>query len=308
MSGERLVSMERINNYLDEILYHQLRSIKMPYRFVKQIQDDIRTRMLSCLAYWNAIDVRKTILFPSCEEALFYEPRVPDENIREFVVTTIRNSKLEIAASVDCFLFKIQEPISDTKIREITSEAIRYFEKYDLSVLAKEIKEIKTVDNVYKIARDKYPLAWNILYRLANLETERLDIEEKHVVDLKENFWENSMSGMPTTVCNGFTLEFDENLKEALGEVISGTAKFFYSDCFKQVSRNFEKILHILQIILEHNAVFCTCNYYISLDCIERRKKVLQAAHNSKDVINNINANGAPDKIKECIRSMLGEN
>lgn len=87
-------------------------------------------------------------------------------------------------------LFKIQEPISDTKIREITSEAIRYFGKYDLSALAKEIKEIKTVDNVYKIARDKYPLAWNRLYKLANLETERLEIEEKYKVDLKENFGE----------------------------------------------------------------------------------------------------------------------
>lgn len=81
------------------------------------------------------------------------------------------------------------------------------------------------------------------------------------------------MSDMRTTVCNGFTLEFDENLKEVLGEVISGTVDFFNSDCFKKVSRNFEKILHIVQIILEHDAVFCTCNYYISLDCIERRKK-----------------------------------
>lgn len=199
----KISKMDRINNYLDDILYHQLRSVKMPYRFVKQIQDDIRIRMLSCIAYWEEIDVRKTILFPSREEALFYEPRISGENIREFVVTTIRNSKLEIAASVDCLCFKIQDPISDAKIREITSKAIRYFEKYDLSVLAKEIQETKTVDNVYKMARDKYPLAWNMLYKLANLETERLNIEEKYVKDFKENFDENSMSDIRTTVCNG---------------------------------------------------------------------------------------------------------
>lgn len=97
--------MERINNYLDEILYYQLRSLKIPYRFVKQIQDDIRIRMLSCLAYWDEIDVRKTILLPSCEEALFYEPRIPDENIREFVVTTIRNSKFRNCSKCRLFAF-----------------------------------------------------------------------------------------------------------------------------------------------------------------------------------------------------------
>lgn len=110
--------MERINYYLDKIIYEQLRSENMPYRFIKQIQDDIRIRMLSCLAYWNERDVRKTILFPSCEEALFYEPSVMEEDVREFVVTTIRNSKLEIAASNDCSIFKLPEPISNTKIKK----------------------------------------------------------------------------------------------------------------------------------------------------------------------------------------------
>ena len=36
-----------INDYLDTILMQQLKEVHIPYRFIKQIQDDIRNRMLS---------------------------------------------------------------------------------------------------------------------------------------------------------------------------------------------------------------------------------------------------------------------
>lgn len=301
--------MERINYYLDKILYGQLRDVNMPYRFIKLIQDDIRLRMPSCLTYWNEREVRKTILLPSCEEAMFYEPNVTAEDVREFVITTIRNSKLEIAASDDCAIFKLPEPITDIKMKEITSVAIRYFGEYDLSVLAKEIEKIETEENVYKRAFVKYPLAWRILYRLANSIELQSEIEEKTISGKKEQIVEViDPKGIRTTVCNGFTLEFDANLREAIGEVITGMVGCFYTDCFKMVSRNFEKLLHVLEIILENDAVFCTCNYYISCNYIAKRKHILRAAHNSEDVIKNMNAKGAPDKIKECIKMLTGED
>lgn len=171
--------------------------------------------------------------------------------------------------------------------------------------MAKEIKEIETVENVYKTAFDKYPLAWESLYKLANLKEAKCFIEERTMPGRKEAITENDLNKLQTTICNGFTLEFDENLREAIRKAISEVSGCFYSDCFKMVSRNFEKVLHVLQIILEHDAVFCTCNYYISCHYIEKRKHILRAAHNSEDVIKNMNAMGAPDKIKECIELLM---
>lgn len=299
--------MKIIDDYLEQILYRQLKEINMPYRFIQQIQEDIRCRMLSCLFYWNQQKVRKTLLFLSLEEALFYEPANVQEEIREFIVTTIRNSMIEIAASDDCHIFKMPVPISNEQIKQITEEAIRYFNNYDMSILASKVEKIEVVKNVYIEAIEKYPLAWDILYQLANLDVQAMDITRHVEGQRRENLEKDSELQMETVVCNGFTLEFDETLKEIIGEVITDKANCFYVDCFKMISRNFEKVLHVLQIVLENNKVFCTCNYYISLNHLEKRKKILRAAHNTKDVIHNMNHQGAPSGIVECIRAMMGE-
>lgn len=299
--------MQEIDRYLEEILCVQLKKVNMPYRFIKRIQDDIKYRMLSCLAYWHEPETRKAILFLSLEEALFYEPENVQENIREFVVTTIRNSMLEIAASDDCRIFKIPEPLSNAQIKQITMEAIRYFNKYDMDDLANRADIIEKEQNVYTQAMIKYPLAWDVLHKLANFDGRELKIDERYKFENNESFVSNNDVRIETTVCNGFTLEFDEALKEAIGEVLADKVDCFYSDCFKMISRNFEKVLHILQILLEREKVVCTCNYYISSHYLEKRKRILRAAHDSKDAMKNLNFNGAPDMLEKCIKSMKGE-
>jgi len=300
--------MRMIDTYLDEILYGQLKAVNMPYRFIKQIQEDIRCRMLSCLHYWQDREACKAILFVSLEEALFYEPSDAKEGVREFVVTTIRNSMLEIAASDDCRKVKLSEPLSNRQIFEITSEAAAYFNKYDMDTLAKEAEEIRAAENVYTIAMQKYPLAWEILYKAANITGNSMDIDLKYTLESKEDLRKHKDSEFRTVVCNGYTLEFDEGLREAIGEVLAGVACCFYADCFKMVSRNFEKVLHVLQILLENEKVFCTVNYYISCDHIEKRGNILRAAHNGKEVVLNMKQEGMPARIKECIDRMMGEN
>ena len=264
--------------------------------------------MLSCLHYWQDREARKAILFVSLEEALFYEPSDAKEGVREFVVTTIRNSMLEIAASDDCRKVKLSEPLSKSQIFEITSEAAAYFNKYDMDTLAKEAEEIGAAENVYTLAMKKYPLAWEILYKAANITGNSMDIDLKYTLESKEDLRKHKDSEFRTVVCNGYTLEFDEGLREAIGEVLAGVACCFYADCFKMVSRNFEKVLHVLQILLENEKVFCTVNYYISCDHIEKRERILRAAHNGKEVVLNMKQEGMPARIKECIDRMMGEN
>ena len=61
------------------------------------------------------------------EEALFYEPIAADD-VRRFVVAAIRNSMLEVAASVNCNQFKMQEPLSDEKNKKYNSRCNLLFQ------------------------------------------------------------------------------------------------------------------------------------------------------------------------------------
>lgn len=80
----------------------------------------------------------------------------------------------------------------------------------------------------------------------------------------------------------------------------------FYVDCFKGLSRNFEKILHVLQIILQSEKAFVTCNYYISDGRIEKRKKILRASHSQKDMFDNVrNLKGLPPFLKSILEEMV---
>lgn len=147
-----------IQEYLYDLLNHQLRDIK--YRYREEIVNDIKNRMCSLLAKWEQEDFRRTVLFVTDEEALFYEPIVADD-VRRFVVATIRNSMLEVAASINCNQFKMQEPLSDEKIKCITSNAICYFKQCKFETLQNEAKNLEYVD-VYGQAIQKYPLAWAV--------------------------------------------------------------------------------------------------------------------------------------------------
>lgn len=126
-----------IQEYLYDLLNNQLMDIK--YRYREQIVIDIKNRMCSLLSRWEQEDFRRTVLFVTDEEALFYEPLAPDD-VRRFVVATIRNSMLEVAASINCNQFKMQEPLSDEKIKSITSNAIYYFKKCEFEALQNEVK------------------------------------------------------------------------------------------------------------------------------------------------------------------------
>lgn len=291
-----------LQEYLYDLLNHQLRDIKYKYR--EQVVNDIKNRMCSLLSRWEQEDFRRTVLFVTDEEALFYEPVVVDD-VRRFVVATIRNSMLEVAASVNCNQFKMLEPLSNEKIKSITSNAIRYFKQCKFETLQNEARNLEYVD-VYGGAIQKYSLAWAVLKRAA-LSSGTVDVFKKlHEVN-SENVGEVTFENKyKKVVCDGYSLEFDDYLKEELGNVISGRVDIFYVDCFKGLSRNFEKVLHVLQIILQSEKAFVTCNYYISDGRIEKRRRILRAFHCQKDMFDNVrNLNGLPAFFKNVLREMV---
>lgn len=290
-----------IQEYLNDLLNFELREIK--YRYREKIVDDIKNRMCSLLSRWEQIDFRKTVLFVTDEEALFYEP-VAQDDVRRFVVATIRNSMLEVAASVNCSQFKMQEPLSDEKIKSITSNAICYFKQCRFEDLQNEAKDMIYVD-IYGEAIQKYPLAWTVLIRTA-AENGNEEVFEKVHGENVEEVRVLSEKPLKKVICDGYSLEFDDYLMEELGNVISGRIDIFYVDCFKGLTRNFEKVLHVLEIILQSGKAFVTCNYYISNGRIEKRRKILRASHSQKDMFDNVrNLNGLPTFFKSVLKGMV---
>ena len=130
-----------IDNYLNEVLFSQLKNAGIRYRYIVLIQNDIRDRMLSLMSFWNMEEVRNGILLFSQEEARFYSSG-GREYTREFVVTTIRNSMLEIAASDNCGQIKMNRALSNAQIKDITESAIIYFNKYEKAQLVNVSKYV----------------------------------------------------------------------------------------------------------------------------------------------------------------------
>lgn len=288
----------KIQKYLDSLLNQQLNEIK--YRFRVEIVEDIKNRLCSILSRWEEEEYRKAILFTTKEEALYYEPFAENE-IRELVVAAVRNSMLEVAASDNCSKLKMTEVLSNEKIKELTSSAVKYFSNCNIEELVKEAQNIEHED-VYEVAYRKYPLAWKVLKEIAFLEGEQYEFSGIEKSDKAEIDAVCAHTECKTVVCDGYTLEFDDFLKETIGEVITGKMDAFFVDSFKMLSRNFEKILHVLQIILEYDKVFVTSNYYISNGYLEKRRKIQRAAHNSKEVFYNIQqGKRTPPKLKAIL-------
>ncbi len=290
-----------IQEYLNDLLGNQLREMK--YRYREQIVADIKNRMCSLLSKWDDEEYRRTILFVTDEEALFYEPYAAAE-VKEFVVAALRNSMLEVAASVNCTQFKMQDPLSNEKIRQLTSDAIVYFRQCSFASLREEAQSMEFKD-VYGQAIKKYPLAWDVLKKTALMTGEILEFAGADQTVSEYEDQKLDCRKYDKVICDGYSLEFDEYLEEALGNLISGHTEVFFVDSFKILSRNFEKVLHVLQIILENGRTFVTCNYYISNGYIEKRKEILRAAHSEKDVLKNLrNMRGTQAELRTILKGL----
>lgn len=290
-----------VEKYIDEILEAQLKQYGLRYRFIKQIKEDIWDRICSLAIRYKSDDLYEILRFTVMEEAQFYRPKA-DLETRVLTVAAIRNSKLEIAASVSSNEFKMPEPLPDGYIKSITQEAIGYFRQFTMEDIREECRN-KNFTDVFGPGAEKYPLAAEILKRVARMPGTVATVPENQTEAKPPDFEHFNMGG-EVAICDGYTLSFDTQLTETLGLVLSGKVDYFYVDSFKMLSRNFEKILHVLEILLEHDKVFLTPNYYISKSYLEKRETIIRAAHNRRDIFeNSMHVDHAPPKIRELLAS-----
>lgn len=285
------MNKEIIEKYVEEILYNRLKEFEIKENFILEIKENIKEQIYSLIFHWNDIEFRKAVLITGMDEGKFYEPEA-EIDIKCFVVVAIRNSYIEQIFSDECQLMGLDEPIDEMLVKTVTQEAIEYFRNIDFNELAKNIKSSEIKDKYGNIVK-KYPMAWNALKQLGKC-TEKKIIYENKIPKEKLVLEElNNMSGNVTEmekknqfseVQSGINEKFSKEMLEILKYLTQEKGSIFYADCFKMVTRNFEKLLKVIEIILENENYFLTSNYLITNSYIGKRTEIYKAAHYEKEM------------------------
>ncbi len=280
---------EQIEFYTWNILKKQLQQNKVPSHILYKIMDDIKIHLYSIIANWCNIEFRNAILIIGSEEGNFYEPQ--NELIASMVVVTIRNSLLEGICSNNYKSYGCNAYLKDNTIKEITKTAIEYFSKINLS----EISQTLDIENdFYKEITNKYPNAIKSLIELAKCTKENREhtyknnIKEIYVPEELKNNINNTNNLKQYVVEDGISPKFNTAICSYLNDIKDNKSKFFVTDSFKMITRNFEKLLKILEFILTKKAILLTTNYLITYNYVSRRENLLKASHTFEEFTNKL--------------------
>lgn len=86
----------------------------------------------------------------------------------------------------------------------------------------------------------------------------------------------------------GYSTMWDPQLLEVLRSLSPSSRSIFVVESLKSATRNFEKLLDILEFLLTHDLKFASTNFYIENGHVERRIKPLRAGHTSKEIQKNL--------------------
>lgn len=271
-----------IDIYLHMILKKQLQKLKISNYGLYSIINSIKNQLNSIIKHWNDSEFINAIFCTVVEEGHFYEPYVNDK-IGNLVVLGIRNSLLEIAASVNYKEYGLRKDLGVGDIKLITSSAIEYFKNIDLVSLS---TKIDLDDDYYYNIVQKYRIAYSALVELGKCSSNKLEIEFKKTlvqpyileeilscsnkVDIKKEIKDEA---------NGISDKLAPGLTKLLKGILDNEASMIYVDSFKYLSRNFETNLKVLEFLLTHDAMFLTNNFLIKNGYVSRRKNLIRASH-----------------------------
>ncbi len=299
-----------IDIYLHTILKKQLQKLKISNYGLYSIIDNIRNQLSSIIKHWNDSEFLGAIFSTVVEEGHFYEPYVNDK-IGNLVVLGIRNSLLEVAASVNYKDFGLKKDLSVEDIKQITSSAIEYFKEIDLDSLS---SKINLVDDYYYNIVQKYQIAYFSLVELGKCSCDKTEIKFKKILGEPYVLEELKNTGIPKIntkekiedIANGISEELAPGLIALLKGILNKEASMIYVDSFKYLSRNFETNLKVLQFLLTHDAMFLTNNFFIKNGYVSRRKNLIRASHGNEFNLDAIHSIGeVSKKYKKILEFML---
>ena len=282
---------EIVESYTWNILKKQLQKAKISNTALYNIIDNVKEQLYSILYNFKDEEFRNAILIIGSEEGTFYEPK--NILVANIVVVAIRNSLLEGVSSKSYKKYGSNTYLSDLSIKEITKSAVEYFSKIDLLELSNSLILDESKD-IYRNISNKYPTAMKALTELSKcsesnlerdykkLETKPFELEELNNVltdEIKETVYE---SGIDST--------FNDTLCNLLLEIKNNNSKLFFIDSFKMCTRNFEKLLKVLEFVLTHDAFFLTNNYFLSNTYVSRRKNLLKGSHTTEEAFKKVSS------------------
>ena len=269
-----------ISDYFESVLTPQLRKLQVSEEFQSNIRSVVEKQMTSAIYNWQYDDVRRIFMLLTAEEAHFYYPAAPEE-VKAFVVLTIRNSPIESLQSDVYSITGLSQKISERQLKEITSEAIQFFKNYQIEELYGD-GELPARDDYYGQLLDKYIIATRALDQLASSDEQECSFSSYSRADADDILHpfllqEESIYHGGHAVVDGYDQTVDQTLFKQLDGIARDKAVFF-ADSFKMISRNAEKLFAILEYLLAHDATLLTSNYLLMHTYVEKRVPILKAA------------------------------
>jgi len=282
------MNLPQITAYLEN-LRSSLKKLRITEDFCEKLIDSVEIRIYSLLRHWNEISFRKGILAVGHEEGCFYEPAAKLE-VKCFVVVTIRNSLFETLQSDQYQTTGLKHPLCDKEIKAFTKNAILYFNKLDFEALSRQLAN-DTHEDFYQNIVSKYPASWAALQRLWTSSKkigypavpcmpaviQELSFDNPDYNNEKRLLTVAKLDGMDPTI--------DDGLKGTLRRLQSGQIQVLYVGSFKHLSRNFEKLMRVMEFVLTNGSAFVTVNYFIQNGYIEKRPEILRAAHGEEEFL-----------------------
>lgn len=311
--------MNIIQIYLDTVLKKFLNYYNLPMSVVDEVSDDISFRLSSLLSIWNEKSKKRVILTIGMEEATFYEPIDAPIEIKAYVVAAIRNSEIENLLSTDEAATKFglnASPIPDSDVKNLTYESILYFQNVDFEKLSSSFPETIAENNIFSELFNKYPLASKSLQELSIWSNKGISYPQlvlptepqREIIDFS-TFHEKYADENRMFIESGIEPMFSKELLNQLQNISSEEIPVFYSDSFKSLTRNIEKLFKVIEYVLNIDGVFVTANFIITNGYVSKRKNLVKPMHTNTDFVDNLNnlygLNKTHQKYIKYIRNYL---
>lgn len=289
--------VEKVTQYLQDVLVPTLDHFRVPAAYTRQIIDTVELQMISFLRHWDDLAFRRTLLLLGSEEGPFYEP-AGKVDVKCFVVVTLRNSPIETIQSDNYASAGMQSSLSSQNVKTITSGAIRFFNPLDFSSMCLQAKKCSGCDYYQEIV-ERHPVAWAALRALGTTSAKIIDypkvqynnpfsIEACNEIQINGEDESQKERLTKKVIFDGYSAMWDPQLLELLRKLSSSSGNIFVVESLKSATRNFEKLMDILEFLLTHDLKFVSTNFYMENGHVERRVKPLRAGHTSKETEKNL--------------------
>lgn len=289
--------VEKVTQYLQDVLVPTLDHFRVPAAYTRQIIDTVELQMISFLRHWDDLAFRRTLLLLGSEEGPFYEP-AGKVDVKCFVVVTLRNSPIETIQSDNYASAGMQSSLSSQNVKTITSGAIRFFNPLDFSPMCLQAKKCSGCDYYQEIV-ERHPVAWAALRALGTTSAKIIDypkvqynnpfsIEACNEIQINGEDESQKERLTKKVIFDGYSAMWDPQLLELLQKLSSSSRNIFVVESLKSATRNFEKLMDILEFLLTHDLKFVSTNFYMENGHVERRVKPLRAGHTSKETEKNL--------------------